>query len=174
MKEIRNFNRPKSVFGPFTFTTQKLIDKGFEKDAQYIKTHKFIKDSNELAATLQVLKKYYRELKDQFQIQIATPKNYPVIGWLDYVNTCNQWGIVGEGLTGADIDRTFIATNFEEVDLENNDDKSLCRYEFLEIISRLGKIKYFDTGVCPDIPKATEKLIVDFILPSLGQMKMAW
>jgi hypothetical protein len=71
-------------------------------------------------------------------------------------------------LTSQDIDRTFIATNFEEVDLDNNDDKSLCRYEFLEIIARLGKIKYFDKDKCASIADAAEKIIVDYILPNMG------
>ena len=68
-------------------------------------------------------------------------------------------------MSSGDIDRTFIATNFEEVDLENNDDKSLCRYEFLEIFPRLAKAKYVDKDVCTSIAVATEKIIVDFILP---------
>lgn len=45
------------------------------------------------------------------------------------------------------IDRAFIATNFEEVDLEDNPDKSLCRYEFYEIIVRIAVEKYVESGV---------------------------
>lgn len=45
------------------------------------------------------------------------------------------------------MDRAFVAVNYEEVDLDNNDDNSLCRYELLEIIVRLAKIKYMEKGL---------------------------
>ena len=74
-------------------------------------------------------------------------------------------------LTSTDVDRCVIAVNFEEVELENNDDKSLCRYEFLEIISRLAKIKYYDSKICKSISAATEKMIKESMLPnSVEQM----
>ena len=74
-------------------------------------------------------------------------------------------------LTSTDVDRCVIAVNFEEVELENNDDKSLCRYEFLEIIARLAKIKYYDSKICKSISAATEKMIKDSMLPnSIEQM----
>lgn len=76
-------------------------------------------------------------------------------------------------MTTQDVDRTFIAVNFEEVDLDNNDDKSLCRYEFLEIIARLAKIKYFEKGICHSVAASTEKMIQDSILPNTTE-KMPW
>jgi hypothetical protein len=46
-----------------------------------------------------------------------------------------------------DIDKIFIATNFEIVDLDENADRSLCRYEFFEIIVRMAYSKYFEKGL---------------------------
>lgn len=83
-------------------------------------------------------------LFEQFYNQIGTSSNYPSISWLDYVSNSFKWKIVGQDLTSQDIDRTFIATNYSEVAIDNNDDKTLCRYEYLEIVVRLAKIKYFD------------------------------
>lgn len=88
--------------------------------------------------------------------QIASPKSYPVIDWMDFVDACNKdgWKIVDsirKDLTSSDIDRIFIATNFEEEDLEENDDNSLCRFEFLEIIARMAKCKFFETKVCDTV-----------------------
>ena len=76
-------------------------------------------------------------------------------------------------MTSQDIDRTFIAVNFEEVELEANDDKSLCRYEFLEITARLAKIKYFDKGTSPSIPDSTNRLITEHIIPNTCEV-MPW
>ena len=42
----------------------------------------------------------------------------------------------------ATFDRMFIAVNIEEEDLEDNPDRALCRYEFLEIIYRIAVAKY--------------------------------
>lgn len=42
----------------------------------------------------------------------------------------------------ATFDRMFIACNIEEEDLEDNPDRALCRYEFLEILVRMAHAKY--------------------------------
>ena len=87
------------------------------------------------------------------------------------MDACNAqfWNLVDpikKDLTATDIDRIFIATNFEEEDLEENDDNSLCRFEFLEIIARMAKCKYFDKGTCKTVSESVEKLLVDFIIPN--------
>ena len=173
IKQIRKFWRPNSVFAGFVEDTSKGLDKGFELDRQYMKIPKFIKDPEEANDVMRVLRKYFPQLKDQFLSQIANPKFYPVVGWLDYGNACTQWQIVDKNLTSTDIDRTFIAVNFEEVDLDANDDKSLCRYEFLEITARLAKIKYYDKGRCDTIAEATERLITEYMLPNTIEV-MPW
>ena len=98
---------------------------------------------------------------------IAKPKTYPTIDWLDFVAACNKWGILTDkSLTQQDIDRIFIATNFEEEDLEENDDSSLCRYEYFEILVRIAKTKYVENGSMTSISEACEKLISTFIIPN--------
>ena len=138
-----------------------------------MKIPKFIKDKGEIYEVMKVLRKYFPQLRDQFNNQIANPKFYPVIGWLDYVNSCRTWEIIDQYLSATDIDRTFIAVNFEEVDLDANDDKSLCRYEFLEITVRLAKIKYYDKKRCKTIAEATERMITEFLLPNSCEI-MPW
>jgi hypothetical protein len=77
-----------------------------------------------------------------------------------------QWGIIDKYLTSVDIDQIFIATNYEEEDLDNNDDSNLCRYEYMEIISRIAKKKFLDRGKCKTNAESIEKLITEFILPN--------
>jgi hypothetical protein len=50
------------------------------------------------------------------------------------------------------IDTAFVVTNFEEVDLEDNPDRFLCRYEFYEIIVRIAKDKYVESKRCKSLP----------------------
>ena len=54
----------------------------------------------------------------------------------------------------------FIAANFELVEDNDNPDKSLCRYEFMEIICRIADYKYAKKdGI--KLSAAVEKLILD-------------
>lgn len=54
-----------------------------------------------------------------------------------------------------EIDQAFVATNYNEHDQDDNDDKSLVRYEFLEIIVRIAKTKFKDKGACNNNAEAT-------------------
>lgn len=64
------------------------------------------------------------------------------------------------------IDRIFIATNVEVVDLEDNADRSLCRYEFYEILVRMSYTKFVEKGPCKSVAEAIQKLIEDYIIPN--------
>ena len=66
----------------------------------------------------------------------------------------------------SDIDRIFIATNVELEDQEGNDDRSLCRFEFYEIITRMAKQKYFDKKIEKTVAAAFERILVENILPN--------
>ena len=173
VKHVRTFFRPKSVFADWQMDTPQLIDKAFGLDTQFMKTFKFIKDPTDLADTLKVLKEHFVALKSEFLNMIANVKWYPVVTWLEYSQACKHWQLFDQNLSPTDIDRIFIAVNYEEVDLENNDDSSLCRYEFSEILARIGKTKFVDKGLCSSIAAATRKVIEEHILPNSLQ-RMAW
>ena len=153
--------------------TAAVIHGAFEHDKELAKLPKFVKDPGDLAKTWQVFKDDYGHLKNQFVTQIANPKSYPVIDWLDFVDACSAWQLVDKLLTSQDIDRIFIATNFEEEDLEENDDNSLCRFEFMEIIARMAKTKYFDKGVCKTVWESCRKMLREYIIPNTVEV-MEW
>ena len=50
-------------------------------------------------------------------------------------------------LTTSTLDRLFIATNVELVEMDDNPDKELCRFEMVEILVRIAGAKYKDTGI---------------------------
>ena len=64
------------------------------------------------------------------------------------------------------IDRIFIATNVEVVDLEDNADRSLCRYEFYEILVRMANTKFAEKGQCKSVHDALQRVIDEFIMPN--------
>jgi len=131
-----------------------------------MKVYKFVKDEEEREKTYAVLLKYYVEMKDRFINCIGKRGSYPSIDWLDFGNICKTWQIEDKNLSSKDIDIIFKATNFEEEDLEENDDSSLCRYEFFEIITRMAKCKYLDPKLVPSMSESLEKLITEFIIPN--------
>jgi hypothetical protein len=153
IQEIRVFKLENSVFSKFKLDTPKVIDLACADDCNFSKIHRFVKDLDDRAAVFKMVKKYYSLLKDQFLSCIAT-KSYPVIDWMDFVSSCHKWKVIDSDLTSMDIDRIFIATNYEEEDLEDNEDNSLCRYEFMEIMCRMAKSKYCQSGSCKSVAEA--------------------
>ena len=63
------------------------------------------------------------------------------------------------------VDIVFKAANYEIVDSLDNADNALCRYEFLEFIVRIAKIRLLDPGIVGDIASAVLRLLNQFILP---------
>lgn len=155
------------MFAKWREDSEEVLQQAFDSDMALTKCYRFIKEPDDLKATFKVLRRCYESLKHQFNTSIATVKSYPVIDWLDFVSQCHAWKIVDRtNLTSADIDRIFVATNFEEEDLEENDDNALCRYEFSEIIVRMAKTKYFEKGEEPTVAASTERLLRQYILPN--------
>ena len=68
----------------------------------------------------------------------------------------------------AAIDRSFIATNVKKRGFEGPDSASnaLCRYEFMEIMVRLGSEKYRGPGIVKTFTEATLRLIEECIIPN--------
>ena len=68
------------------------------------------------------------------------------------------------------IDRVFIATNVELIEQEDNPDRDLCRFEFYEIIVRMGGAKYKDSGQVTTWDEATRRLIENNLIPNTKHM----
>ena len=64
------------------------------------------------------------------------------------------------------IDRIFIAANVELVDMVDNADRALCRFEFYEIIVRIAIAKFYDAGYFPTLHESVQALIENFVLRS--------
>ena len=114
--------------------------------------------SDEARAEIEAV--YYRyaaELQALFVMATARGSNYPYLGHGDFVNFCQQAGIVDKrGACLATIDRLFIAADFEQERLINNEKKLLMRFEFIEALVRLAKSKYSWTGATTNLAEAFE------------------
>jgi len=65
---------------------------------------------------------------------------------IDFANLCTSMNMLDKNVSSSTLDRLFIATNVELVEQEDNPDRDLCRFEFYEIIVRMGGAKYKDSG----------------------------
>jgi hypothetical protein len=101
-----------------------------------------------------------------FFFAISNANLYPDINREAFHKLCNIWKIKNENLSVADIDRLFIATNVEIEEQETNEDLTLCRFEFHEIIVRIAKTKFFDKRAFPTLWESLEFLLENEILPN--------
>lgn len=93
---------------------------------------------------------YYAVVHEIFLYSVAMSNHFPSIGWMDFDEMCKRVKIIDkQHLNVATIDTIFKAVNFEVVDLEANDDRDLCRYEFFEIIVRMAMEKYIKHNLTP-------------------------
>ena len=67
---------------------------------------------------------------------------------------CQKAQITSSTLNSCDIDTWIKATNFEQVDQEGNDDNALNRFEFIEILIRIAKDKYFEPRITESVAEA--------------------
>lgn len=67
------------------------------------------------------------------------------------------------------LDTMFIAVNVdlddEDGEGDDNPENALVRYEFIEILVRISKEKFFKTGTCPDMASSLEMLLQRHIMP---------
>jgi hypothetical protein len=143
---LRRFNKNNSVFKAWKEDDHTKLMKAFELDISLSKIQKFIKDPEIFEEVTDVLFKHTSKIKNIFTHGISI-SSFPSISWLDFCNMCASWKIVDKHLSLATIDRVFIITNVELVEIEDNPDRDLCRYEFYEILTRLAKEKYYSSKI---------------------------
>lgn len=136
-------------------------------DIGYSKINRFVKEPGENKRLFEMLLKYMHDLKDAFHY-CAALSTFPSIGWLDFVANCNMWKLPDtKTLNMNTIDRLFIVTNVEVgEEHEDNPDRDLCRYEFYEVIVRMGGAKYKDSGKCRTWEDAVEMIMQKNIIPN--------
>ena len=92
---------------------------------------------------------------------------------MEFSKACKQWNIFDKYLSSVDVDRLFVAVNYEETDLDNNDDNSLCRYELSELAARIGKERYADKGLTSTVAEGTRRFIEEHLIPNSCE-QMPW
>lgn len=160
----RSFSLQNSLFASWKVDLKTHLQKCLRADMRYSKIYRFVKDPAEQERIYAVLEANFATIHEHYVYGQGTSK-YPNIEVADFAKLCQRWGVLGrKGLQHADIDRLFAQVNFEEVDgqqveLENNPDKDLCRYEFFEIVARMAKELFKGVPVSEAIPMLLEQYL---------------
>jgi hypothetical protein len=134
-------------------------------DKREWKAPRFIKDSEEVEKCWDVIWKNFAKLKDIF-ITMASRSNFPSVTLLDFTTFCDVCKIIDKTVNLSTIDRLFIATNVEIIANDENPDKELCRFEFFEILLRLGNVKFREAGLCATYHEALDRIIKENVVPN--------
>ena len=135
-------------------------------DFEYWKVERFVKDEADVQACKDIAKKYFHQIKEVFQELIAKSDEYPSVTEPDFVEFCTKNNILDEFLTFVNLQIAFVATNVElGEDQEGNDDRNLCRFELFEILIRMGRYKFLDSGKVTTYAEAFRLMCIQFILP---------
>jgi hypothetical protein len=139
----------------------------FELDFGYTKIEgRLMKTSSqqEIEKVKTILYENYAVIKNIYLTCIINSE-YPNLTWNDFTQLCYKCKIIDKNMNLATIDRIFIATN---VSLHGQDqDRSLHRNEFYEIIVRLAVSKYRDSGSNSSISEALQHFLQVNLFPNI-------
>lgn len=91
---------------------------------------------------------------------------FPFISMLDFSAFIKRLGLMDKKtLNVATLDRLFIQTNVELVEMDDNPDKQLQRFELMEIMVRIVGVKWKDTGKVSTFAEGVQKLLDEYIVP---------
>eukprot|EP00347_Sterkiella_histriomuscorum_P012154 403369687 len=160
----RVFKKELSVFKDWKEDNVQTLQKMFDLDIQCWKVPRFIN------SCIHFLKEHYFTIKKLFTYYAAS-SSYPTISMIDFSTLCNQMQILDKAITLSTLDRLFIATNVELVEMDENPDKELCRFEMLEILVRIAGAKYKETGITKTYSEALQMLLENHVLPHCQGLK---
>eukprot|EP00351_Strombidinopsis_sp_SopsisLIS2011_P000241 CAMPEP_0116885694 /NCGR_PEP_ID=MMETSP0463-20121206/19214_1 /TAXON_ID=181622 /ORGANISM="Strombidinopsis sp, Strain SopsisLIS2011" /LENGTH=116 /DNA_ID=CAMNT_0004544711 /DNA_START=480 /DNA_END=830 /DNA_ORIENTATION=+ len=78
---------------------------------------------------------------------------------------CEKSGLVDETMKLANIDLLYVST-YAKTKGNIKNKNGLIRCEFLEILVRIAKFKFLETGKCSSFKDATTKLIEEYVKPN--------
>ena len=149
----KKFNVLGSVFKDFRRDNKPIVDFCFEIDWKKVKINRFM-NGIEIMKIKNSVYDNYMLIKSIFIYRMSISKSYPTLGWLGFLDFCNEISVMDNKISIIELEKAFVATNKKGDDPEaedivgNNPSTELCRYEFIEILIRLAILKNYTTKVC--------------------------
>jgi len=126
------------------------------------KVPRLIKNPDLISQLEEIVNNHLDLIKIYFLDAISQSKHWPSVTWQGWRDFCDRSGIIDKMYVKfSDADRVFIASDFDKKGSENNQKKSLIRYEFIEGLIRMAKAKYQENSLVETLPEAFELLLSD-------------
>ena len=148
------------MFRDWQEDNEKILRDSFNHDASYWKLKKLMGSYDKYSPIAEIIRKNFEVLKEIFIGGTVDSQQPPDFKRNPFFKFMEKAGVTDKRvMTVGIIDTYFVATNFEEIDQDNNADTALCRFEFMEILVRIAKGKYIETGLESNMANALTTLL---------------
>ena len=139
---IRRFKKETSVFQRWKKDDDFTLQDAAAHDFSFWKVPRFVKKEEDLEDLKKVIRDNFFELKNM-HIYNAANSTFPACSLLEFTKFSKKCEFADKNMSMAQIEREFIATNFEisKSDQAENPDRQLIRFEFIELLVRIANIK---------------------------------
>jgi|MDSY01.2.fsa_nt_gb tetratricopeptide (TPR) repeat protein len=133
---------------------------------------KVVASEEELSDLQEALEKVYGDLVALFRWYAARDdlSDPFTISWEECRDFARDAGMIDRNLTEGTMKKEFIVTNVELDTAADNDDNSLVRFEFIELVSRIANRKYVASGYAESLPAAVLLMHEEIIEPYMDEM----
>ena len=141
---IRRFKKETSVFQRWKKDDDFILQDAAAHDFSYWKVARFVKKVEDLEDLKKVIRENFFELKNM-HIYNSANSTFPACSMLEFTKFSKRCEFPDRNVSISQIEREFIAANFEESKSEQgeNPDRQLIRFEFIELLVRIANIKIF-------------------------------
>lgn len=157
----RVFRKEHSVFLPWKVDTPESLGAAALMDLDSISTQiqYLIKDHRVRDKVVDYLVQEFQYLKLVF-LQAACASNYPYLSWVDILPLAEEIKLLEDGTIKQNNLEVITQSCLHQRSATKDERKSgLIRPEFLELVVRLAKLKFFDTRVADNMADACKMLV---------------
>ena len=174
VKVERRFVKEASVFAPWKQDDFGVLKKCLDHDRRYWKVaSKVVKDREDRQAVEAAVARHLPLLK-ALHLHMAASSGFPATTEPEWRKLQARCRFLDASVKQSAIDNHFYAVNFEGEAQDDNPDRALIRFEFVELLVRVAKEKYFRTGACATVAEAFEKLLATNVSPLCREEVHAW
>ena len=170
----RRFVKEASVFAAWKQDDSVVLKKCFDHDRRYWKVaSKVVKDREDLKAVEAAIRHHLPYLK-ALHLHMAASSGFPATTEPEWRRLQARCRFLDASVKQSTIDNHFYAVNFEGEAQDDNPDKALIRFEFIELLVRVAKEKYRAGGPCATVAEAFEMLLDRNVLPQYREEAQVW
>lgn len=150
--------------------TPAVLEKALEADWQDIYFGRLIKDERKLEKLKETWNSYYADLRFVWQFYCCNTNgtNYYKINLIDFQDILHDAGLLHPRmLTLEKIESIWVESYKDFPEIENPKDELITRGKFMELLTRVGLVRFGTKRKPIRPPDAVAKIMTDFFIPNL-------